>query len=114
MNGQPLFVAGNPEAMILIPGWAVDWPAGELAGGVTIVLDGVDHPARYGLRSDEAAKELGSSKFSHAGFLCAVPVSELKSGQHTIYLKVLTYDRTAVFRGPPSTFNVNVFSRSKP
>ena len=106
--------ACEPQPMVLIAGWAVDWPAGELAGGVTVVLDGVEHPARYGLPSDEAVKALGSNKFSHAGFLCAVPASELGSGRHTIFLKVLTRDRTAVFKGPPSTFNVGVFSESKP
>jgi hypothetical protein len=104
----------NPQPMVLFVGWAVDWPIRDLAGGVTVVLDGVEHPARYGLPSAEATKSLGSSKFSHAGFLCAVPVSELGPGQHTIFLKILTRDRTAVFRGPPSTFNVNIFSRSKP
>ena len=100
-----LFPNASPP-MVLIGGWAVDWPVGEvaggqLAGGVTVVLDGIQRPARYGLPSAEAVKSLGSSTFADAGFLCAVPASEITSGRHMISLKVLTRDRTAVFNTPP-------------
>jgi hypothetical protein len=64
------------------------------------VLDGVEHPARYGLPSAEAVKLLGSSKFSHAGFLCAVPAGDFGPRQHTMSLKILTRDRSAVFVTP--------------
>jgi hypothetical protein len=97
----------RPQPMMLIAGWAVDWPAGQLAGGVTVVLDGVQHPARYGLPSAEAAKLLGGGKFSHAGFLCSAPVSELGPGRHTIFLKVLTRDRTAIYKAPPNPMTFN-------
>ena len=98
--------------MILLPDWAVDWPLGDLAGGVTFVVDGVEHPARYGLPSAEAVKRLGSNKFSHAGFCCAVPASELSRGLHMISLKVLTRDRTAVYKSPPRPINIRGSSQT--
>jgi hypothetical protein len=93
----------SPRAIVQIRGWAVDWPIGALAGGVTVVLDGVEHPARYGLPSDGAVKMLGSDAFSHAGFTYSFPLSELRPGpRHTIFLKVLTRDRTAIYLAPPN------------
>jgi hypothetical protein len=97
---------GVVHPMVLAAGWAVDWPIGDLAGGVTFIVDGVEHPARYGLPSAEAVKRLGSSKFFHAGFRCAVPVGELSPGLHMISLKVLTRDRTAVYKSPPRPINI--------
>lgn len=101
-------IAPSPMGpLTIIRGWAVDWPRGNVAGGVTVVLDGVAYPACYGLPSDESVKKLGDGKFANAGFGCAVPARELGRGQHTISLKVLTRDRTGVYVTPnPLTFEI--------
>ena len=83
---------------LLIRGWAVDWPAGDAAGGVTVLIDGVAYPAYYGSPNDEVAKMLGSDKFLLSEFQCGVPTKDVKSGSHRIVVKVLTHDRKAYFQ----------------
>ena len=99
--------ARGPQPMVLFAGWAVDWPVRELAGGVTVVIDGVEHPTRYGLPSAEAVERLGSDKFFHAGFRCIVPSSEFGPRRHTISLNIYSRDRTTVFRGPVKPIYIN-------
>ena len=89
----------GPERMVLLAGWAVDWPACKLAGGVRVVVDGVEHP-RYGLPSAEAVEKLGSKDFYNAGFRCVIPLTEFEPGWHTLSLNVFSHDRTSVFQSP--------------
>jgi hypothetical protein len=82
---------------VSINGWAVDWPAQDLAGGVAVVIDGVAYPTRYGLRDDKASKTLNSEKFLLSGFNCITSVKALGEGKHEISLKVLSRDGKAVY-----------------
>jgi hypothetical protein len=86
--------------MVAVGGWAIDGPAGDVAGGVAVVLDGVVHPAYYGLRKDGVARTLGSDRFLFSGFECLTPAGKLGPGKHKISLKVQTRDHKAVFRQP--------------
>jgi hypothetical protein len=90
----------STDKSLLVSGWAVDLPAGDVAGGVAVVVDGVAYPTFYGIPNDEAAKELGSDKFLLSGFMCAVPRKELQPGNRAISLKILTHDRKALFDVP--------------
>jgi hypothetical protein len=94
MSGAPVVADDNS---LIIRGWAVDWPAGDVAGGVAVIFDNVAYPAFYGLQNDEAAKSLSSDKFLFCGFRCVVPAKDIRPGKHTTLLKVLTHDRKAVF-----------------
>ena len=107
INGIGLFTPG----LICITGWAVDWPdgdsSGNMAGGVTVVLDGVPRPACYGLPSNEVAKKLRNDKFSNVGFGCLVANADLKPGKHKIWMKIQNANRTMVYSTPVATFQVN-------
>lgn len=96
--------------VVHIRGWAVDWPkgtaTGHLAGGVAVVFDGVAYPACYGLPSEEAVKALDDEKFRNAGFGCTLPVEKLNPGNHTMSLRILNRDRTAVYATTDSGFTL--------
>ena len=85
---------------VKILGWAVDWPARDVAGGVTVVIDGTTHQACYGLCNNNAVKNLKSDKYLISGFVCFVPAGEVRPGIHTISLKVLSRDNKAIFNVP--------------
>ncbi len=98
------------SAVLIVRGWAVDWPRdrkiGEPAGGVAVVIDGVAHTARYGIEDDAAVESLGSKKYLYSGFICFVAVSDIGPGFHTISLKIATQDRKAVFETPKAAFKI--------
>ena len=81
-----------------IRGWAVDWPADDVAGGVIVVIDNVAYPTYYGFRNDEVARMLGSKTFQLCEFECSVPIRALSSGSHRLTLNILSHDGKAVFR----------------
>jgi len=83
--------------VLLIQGWAVDWPAREPAGGVAVLLDGIAYPAYYGLQSDNAVQTLGSRKYLFSGFRCAIASKNVRPGKHTLSFRILDRDRKAVF-----------------
>jgi ABC-2 type transport system permease protein len=80
-----------------VRGWAVDSPAGDIAGGVTVIIDSVAYQTYYGLRNDNAAKQLGSDKFLYSGFKCIVPAKLLGTGEYKIFLKILSRDRKGIY-----------------
>jgi hypothetical protein len=93
--------------LMSIRGWAVDWPARDLAGGVAVVIDGVPHYTHYGLENDQAVKYLVSDKYLLSGFNCTVSVSEIGPGTHTISLKVLSRDCKGIYSVPDAfTFEI--------
>ncbi len=85
------------DKTLAIDGWAIDSPAQELAGGVTVFIDGIGRPTYYGVADSEAADRLKSDKFLLSGFRCTVAVKDLAPGKHILSLKILTHDRRAVF-----------------
>ena len=117
LPGTTQFAMQPPEgvlvpngAVLIVQGWAVDWPAdrkmGEPAGGVAVVIDGVAHPARYGIENAAAVQSLGDEKYRHSGFLCFVAVGDVGPGNHTVSLKIATQDRKAAFATPKRDFRI--------
>jgi hypothetical protein len=84
-------------ALLVVDGWAVDSLAGDVAGGVAVVIDGSAHPACYGLRRDDVAKALKNHKFVCSGFRCSVSAKNIGPGKHSLVLKVRSRDRKTVF-----------------
>ena len=79
VTGMTIFPNG-PHPMTLIAGWAVDWPNGDLAGGVTVVLDGVQHPARYGLPRRRGRQRARQQQVLERGVLVSGPFRRTWSG----------------------------------
>jgi len=78
-------------------GWAVDWPARDLAGGVAVELNGVAYPAMYGMTSEAAVAALGDIKYLKSGFWANIPTKDIPSGVNVMTYRILTRDRKAVF-----------------
>jgi hypothetical protein len=83
--------------MLLIGGWAVDLPAKDAAGGVSVVIDGKERPSYYGLRRNDVAHTLNNRKLQCSGFRCPMPLKDFAPGRHSVVLKVLSNDRRKVY-----------------
>ncbi|MGW8258021.1 MAG: hypothetical protein ACWGMZ_11085 [Thermoguttaceae bacterium] len=93
--------------LVSVSGWAVDWPARDLAGGVVVFIDGIPHLARYGIQNYNAVELLKNNKFLHSGFDAIVPAKLFRPGKHTISIKILSHDRKAIFNIPDKSLQVD-------
>ena len=96
-RAAPIAVSSE-VAVLTVTGWTVDEAAGELAGGLYLVVDGeTEVAAIYGLGRPDVAAGLDSPRYRHSGFEARVPVAELGRGEHELSFRVLTHDRTGYY-----------------
>ena len=88
-------IAGKKN--LLITGWAVDDRAKLLAGGVEVNIDGKLFPAVYGLDRPDVAKAYEIPAYKLSGFKASIPLADIGKGEHTLTLKVYTYDKKNYF-----------------
>lgn len=83
---------------VILRGWAVDAPAGTVAGGVIVSVDEtMNFQAVYGVARQDVADALGNPAYQKSGFNVTFPASKLSPGRHTITIKILTSDRKSYY-----------------
>jgi hypothetical protein len=86
---------------IQVEGWAVDKPAGGLAGGVLIMVDEqIPIQAEYGQERTDVAEALGNAAYLNSGYTAIIPAEFLPPGRHTLTVRVLSQDGQSYY---PST-----------
>jgi hypothetical protein len=76
-----------------VAGWAVDGGAGDVAGGVYVVIDGKPFPAFYGTKKEAVAERFDNPAYEHSGFERAIPISEIGPGKHRLSVIIVTNDQ---------------------
>ncbi len=84
---------------VILRGWAVDVPAGTVAGGVIVSVDEtMNFQAVYGVARPDVAAALGNPVYQKSGFNVTFPASKLSPGRHTITIKILTSDGMSYYQ----------------
>jgi hypothetical protein len=83
---------------LFVRGWAIDEPAGTLAGGVVLAIDGErEVVALYGLPRADVAEALGKRDLMRCGFTAEIDSADLTTGIHTVTCRVLARDGRGAF-----------------
>jgi hypothetical protein len=98
--------SGTVDEPFVVAGWAVDLQAGKLARRVDIVADGERFFTNYGLPRPDIASNYGNPALLNAGFDLVVPGGTLRSGDHTLKIRVLSADGSCYQEGAPVAFKV--------
>jgi len=87
----PLSVPSAGELKVF--GWAVDQIANTKAGGVDVLLDETPFPTMYGTDREDVMAHFKRPSYLESGFIAAIPAEHVRSGPHSLALRVLSADR---------------------
>lgn len=86
----PVEIDSESEDIIIFNGWAVDERAGDVAGGVFIVIDDrIEVRATYPQERGDVANYYKNSRYASSGFSAAILSESIGKGVHTLSLKIL-------------------------
>jgi hypothetical protein len=75
-----------------VSGWAVEPDATQLAGGVTVVLDGKSFQATYNLGRGDVADYFHNPGLRSCGFSVVIPGEAVGKGAHEAVVQVVSKD----------------------
>ena len=100
-QSSPIVVNSASDDTVTLTGWAVDALANKVAFTVFVTFDGkIDVPALYGLERPDVAQALGTPQFEFSGFWVSFSSSILTQGEHTVSLKIVSWDGLYYYQTP--------------
>ncbi len=85
------------RGLFTFSGIALDGKENEPVGGVFFEVDNVTYPAYYGIPREDVAQALKTSRVTKCGFRRDFSVSQLGPGRHTLRIRAVSRDRTALY-----------------
>lgn len=97
VNFNHVFVIPKNLKKVNIKGWAIDERSQTAAGAVYVHIDDKFYITNYGHERNDIARKFKSDECTNSGFEVNIPLSEIGEGEHTLSLKVLTYNKKAYY-----------------
>lgn len=92
------------HSTLYISGWALDQKNNVMAGAVSVVLDRLVYPARYGIERPDVAAYFHNSGFARAGFTVSINGTAMTPGRHTLRVRVFATDYSVFWESAAIVF----------
>ena len=100
-HSTPIVINSSSADTITLIGWAVDARENKAASAVFVTFDGqINIPALYGSDRPYIAQGFGNPNFEFSGFWASFSSSILTKGEHTVSLKIVSWDGLYYYQTP--------------